>query len=109
MKILSFLVKLLGFIPFFATQVVRSNLQVIHDVLTHRNMSNPAFLEIPLTLVNPWEIFIFTNLITMTPGTICLDISEDHKALFVHVMFYSGDEIRQEFQDLERRVGGLFS
>jgi multicomponent Na+:H+ antiporter subunit E len=45
------------------------------------------------------------NLITLTPGSLTLDISADRKVLYVHTMYAQDiDQIRLEIKDLERRV-----
>lgn len=66
-------------------------------------------MKVPLRLNNPNAIFTLANLITMAPGTVCLDVSEDRRFMFIHVMFYDGNKIREDIRDLERRVGGLFN
>ena len=100
--------RFLLFLPFYAKEIIRSNFRVIRDVVTAKDYARPAILRMPLGLEKPGEIFLLANLITMTPGTICLDISPDKKHLFVHVMFHEGDSFLQEYLDLEQRVGGLF-
>jgi multicomponent Na+:H+ antiporter subunit E len=49
-------------------------------------------------------------LITLTPGTLSLDISPDHKTLYIHAMHVDDvDEFRQEIkQRMERRVMEVF-
>ena len=46
------------------------------------------------------------NSITLTPGTLGLDVSEDRKTLYVHSMWVDDpDEVRREIkQGFERRV-----
>ena len=46
------------------------------------------------------------NLISLTPGTLSLDLSEDRKLLYIHVMFLDDIEHtrRQIKQGLEKRV-----
>ena len=109
MNIAKFTFKFLRFLPYYTGQVVKSNWQVIRDVVTRENYARPAVLKIPISLKHPGEIFMLANLVTMTPGTLCLDISEDRSCLFIHVMFNDDEEIRREIADLERRIGGLFS
>lgn len=49
---------------------------------------------------------MLANLITMTPGTLSLDISEDRKILYIHAMYiHDIDALRADITDnLERRV-----
>jgi multicomponent Na+:H+ antiporter subunit E len=52
------------------------------------------------------EIMLVANLISLTPGTLSLDISEDRRVLYIHVMFLDDiEKTRQQIkQGLERRV-----
>ena len=52
------------------------------------------------------EITILSNLITLTPGTLSLDVSEDKKVLYIHAMYVEDvDRFRRELKDgLERRL-----
>jgi multicomponent Na+:H+ antiporter subunit E len=66
-------------------------------------------LAIPLDAVTDLEITAFANLISLTPGTLSLDVSTDRRVLFIHAM-YAGDadQTRRDIkQGLERRLLGL--
>jgi len=49
---------------------------------------------------------VLANLITLTPGSLCLDVSDDRRTLYVHAMFVSEpDQVRSEIkQRFERWV-----
>jgi multicomponent Na+:H+ antiporter subunit E len=66
----------------------------------------PGFVAIPLDAKTDLEVFILVNLISMTPGTISIDVSENRKKLFLHVMYLDNlDEFRQMIKDkFESRV-----
>lgn len=72
---------------FFLYELVVSSLQVAWDVLTPRDLSAPRILEMPLDVASDIEILLVTNLISLTPGTLSIDVSEDRKTLKVHAMF----------------------
>jgi multicomponent Na+:H+ antiporter subunit E len=61
---------------------------------------------VPLDAVSDLEIAVLANLITLTPGTLCLDVSEDRRTLYVHAMFVSEpDQVRREIkQRFERWI-----
>jgi multicomponent Na+:H+ antiporter subunit E len=64
-------------------------------------------VAIPLTCTRDAEITLLANLISLTPGTLSLDVSADRRLLFVHVMDIEGgaDAVRYAItNDLERRV-----
>lgn len=46
----------------------------------------PAIIAFPLTTTSDREITLLANLITLTPGTLSVDVSEDRKVLYVHAI-----------------------
>lgn len=71
----------------FNYQLFASSLQVVWDVLTPEDKSKPGILAIPLDVKTDTQILILSSFISLTPGTLTLDISEDQKTLYVHCMF----------------------
>lgn len=92
------------FIIFFLKEMLVSSVKVAYDVLTPKHTSRPGVIGIPLEAKTDFEITLLANLITLTPGTLSLDISEDRKTLYIHAMFLDDpDELRNEIKDkLER-------
>ena len=72
---------------FFLYDLCVSSLRVAWDVLTPQDLSNPAIIEMPLDARTDIEILLVTNLISLTPGTLSLDVTADRKTLIVHAMF----------------------
>lgn len=72
---------------FFLYDLCISSFRVAYDVLTPRDRSNPAILEMPLDAKTDIEILLVTNLISLTPGTLSLDVTPDRRTLIVHAMF----------------------
>jgi multicomponent Na+:H+ antiporter subunit E len=98
-----------GFSFVFLWEVVKSNLRVAWDVVTPRKFRQPGIVAIPLDARSDLEITVLANLITLTPGSLCLDISEDRRTLYVHAMFVSDpDQVRHEIkQRFERWILAL--
>lgn len=91
---------------YFLIELVLSNLRVLWDVVTPRHISRPGIVGIPLNAKTDLEILLVANLISLTPGTLSIDLSEDRRILYVHVMFLDDpDRFRQDLKDgLERRI-----
>jgi multicomponent Na+:H+ antiporter subunit E len=91
---------------FFLWELVVSCLQVAHDVLTPTHHSRPGVIALPLDATTAVEITAVANLITLTPGTMTLDVSEDRRTLWVHAMFVDDpDELRAALKHgMESRV-----
>lgn len=98
--------QVISFLLFFGRELILANLRVAHDVLTHHHHMRPGVVAIPLDVQTDAEITVLANLITLTPGTLSLDVSTDRMALYVHAMYIDDvDEFRRYIKDgLERRV-----
>ena len=91
---------------FFLKELVVSSLRVLWEVITPRQINRPGIIGVPLEARTDLEIFIVANLISLTPGTLSVDLSEDRRTLYVHVMFLEDvARTRAEIKHgLERRV-----
>ena len=94
---------------FFAWELLLANFRVAADVL-RGNRIEPAVVAIPLDVRSDGEILLLSMLINITPGSVTLDLSDDRRTLFVHVMHMkSAEDTRREIKDgFERRVKLLF-
>lgn len=99
-------VRLARFMGFYALEVVRSNIRVAVDVITPTPLAKPGIVAIPLEARSDTEITLLTSLISMTPGSLTIDISDDRRVAYVHAMFLADPEAfrRSVKDDLERRV-----
>ena len=98
--------RVLRLIGFFGKELLVSNLRVLWDVITPHHISRPGIIGIPLDARTDAEIMLVANLISLTPGTLSLDLSEDRRLLYIHVMFLDDiEQTREQIkQGLERRV-----
>lgn len=104
------LARLPGFLLYFLKEVVVANLKVAATVIAPRGRLRPAIVAVPLTLDREAEVALLANLITLTPGTLSLDVSPDRRTLYVHAMAVtSPDDLRREIQGgFERRIREAF-
>lgn len=64
-----------------------ANIQVAWIILSKRNDElRPAFIVIPLGITAPEAITVLAGSITMTPGTLSADLSDDGGSLLVHCL-----------------------
>ena len=75
------------FFIFYAKEIIVANLHIAYDVLTPSHHMTPGIIALPLEVRTDLEIISFANLITMTPGTLSVDISPDRRTLYVHAMY----------------------
>ena len=94
------------FILFFAWEVIVANVRVAYDVLTPRHRMTPGIIAIPLDVKTDREITILANLITLTPGTLSLDVSTDRRVLYIHAMYIQDvDRFKESIKkELEKRL-----
>jgi multicomponent Na+:H+ antiporter subunit E len=96
----------LRFAAFFAVEVVVSALRVAQEVLRPRPRMRPAIVGVPLDVRTDGQIALLAILITLTPGTLALDVSPDRRTLLVHAMFADDlGRVRREIKHgFERRI-----
>lgn len=97
---------IIGFAVFFIWEVIRANLRVAYEVVTPGLHMMPGIIAIPLDAKTDAEITILANLITLTPGTLSLDVSKDRRVLYIHAMYIENvTEFKQQIkQGLEKRL-----
>ena len=87
-----------------------SALRVALDILTPRYRARPGTIAVPLEPMSDFEMTLLVALVTLTPGTMAIDVSADRRTLYVHDMYiWDPDHVRRRVkQRYERRVLGLF-
>lgn len=95
-----------GFGLVYAREFLRSCLQVGRQTLQPPSRLRPAVVDVPIEARTDAEVTLLANLLSYSPGTLCVGVSEDLKHLSVHVMSLEDEaEIRRHVrEDLERWV-----
>ncbi len=102
-----------GVVPLFFLFVRELGLsawKVTHLVLSPDMGLRPGIFACPLQVTRDFEITLLANLITLTPGTLSVDVSADGRTLFVHAMD-CGDVARARrdiAEGFERRIMEAF-
>ncbi|HEX3051331.1 MAG TPA: Na+/H+ antiporter subunit E [Aggregatilineaceae bacterium] len=98
------------FTLYFCWQLGLANFVVAWEVITPKLHMRPAIIAVPIDLKRNLEITLLANLITLTPGTLSLDVSEDKRTIYVHAMYVDDiEEFRRSIKDgFETRVRELF-
>ncbi|MEO9077572.1 MAG: Na+/H+ antiporter subunit E [Gelidibacter sp.] len=91
-KYFKILPKLVAFLFFFLYELIKANIQVAYGVITPKFYMTPGIVRVPLDAKTDIEITLLANLISLTPGTLSLDVSDDKKVLYVHSMYISDKE-----------------
>lgn len=103
--------KMLSYLVLVVWDILVANVAVAMIVLfkSNKNM-RPNWVVIPLDLRSPEAITMLAGTITLTPGTVSADLSEDGKALLVHALDADDpDAVRDDIkQRYERRLKEIF-
>ena len=77
---------------YFFWELFLSSIKVAVDVLRPVPRNTPRIITVPLDVTSDMEILTLTNLISLTPGTLSVDVTEDRRELIVHAMFADDPE-----------------
>lgn len=97
--------RLIRFAVFFSKELLIANLKVAYDVATPVWYMKPGVVGMPLAASTDLEITLVANFISLTPGTLSLDVSDDREILYIHAMFAEDEEeLLTSLKELERRI-----
>lgn len=103
--------KMLSYCLLVIWDIIVANIEVAWIILTRSNASlRPAWVVVPLDLRTPEAITILAGTITLTPGTVSADLSNEGHCLLVHALDTDDPEavskdIKQRY---ERRLKEIF-
>ncbi|HVL81069.1 MAG TPA: Na+/H+ antiporter subunit E [Actinomycetota bacterium] len=98
------LVKAVPFLVWFLWELIVANAMVAWEVLTPTHYMRPGIIRCPVS-GNDTEVTLLANLISLTPGTISLEIAADRSAIFVHALHLrTPDHLRETVANYERRL-----
>lgn len=101
--------RIIAFLFWYVKEFLVANALVTADVLRpkRRMKMNPAIIAVPAASETDAEWTMISNLITLTPGTMTLTISRQHRILYVHGMFVdSRESLVADIQEMEDRMLG---
>lgn len=83
--------------------ILISNLRVAAQVLGREEKLNSGFIWMPLAIENIHGIAALTSMITLTPGTVSVALSDDRHHLLIHVLHIEDEaalvtEIKQRYE-----------
>jgi multicomponent Na+:H+ antiporter subunit E len=100
----------LRFGAYFARKLVEANAVVAWEVLTPRNRIAEGIVAVPLPEGPPGLTALVADAVSLTPGTLTLEVRSDPPALFVHVLHLESPErTRAEVLALDRRARAAFA
>ncbi|WP_020208369.1 Na+/H+ antiporter subunit E [Gilvimarinus chinensis] len=91
----------LRFLLLVLWDILIANVQVAFLIMGSRQKLNPAFMRIPLELKQDFTITLLANTISLTPGTVSVDLQMEEGYLLVHGLHI--DDIDQAIADIKTR------
>mgnify|MGYP006171835103 CR=1 FL=1 len=96
---------LLYFLGWFAWQIIVANLVVAREILTRRDHIRSGIIAVPLQGCSDLVVTVIADAITLTPGTMTLEVQRDPTVIYVHVLhLYDIDQARNDVTTVQRLV-----
>ncbi len=76
----------LRFIGVFAADIFTANWRVARQVIGPLYRLSPAFVEVPLDLRDPFLATLLGSIVSLTPGTVAIDVDQQRWVLLVHAL-----------------------
>ncbi len=88
-----------------------ANIQVAKLILSPRRKLRPAFIHYPLDMDNDFAITVLASTISLTPGTVSIDVNDDHSVLLLHGLDVDDEaaliaEIKQRYEAPIKEIFG---
>ena len=102
--------RILALVLLFLKELALSAWKVAVLVASPKMDVKPGIFALPLDVDRDLEIALLANMITLTPGTLSIDVSDDEKTLYVHAIDCSDPEgtKRDIKEGFERRIMEAF-
>jgi len=105
MKIIKLLYYIPEFILFYLSKLVQANFYMAFIILSPKMKTQPGFIEFPLKIKSSAGLLLFSNLMSMTPGSLSVDISNDRKILLLHVLMKNDEQIiLKDIENIQKRI-----
>lgn len=93
----------LRLVAFFIWKLVQASVIVAVEVATPRDGTRPAVVSVPLSSRSPFITTAVANMVSLTPGTLTIEVEPEEMIIFIHVLhFRSKEETRADVRTLER-------
>lgn len=70
----------------FTYELIKANIEVLVIVLRPKMDLKPGIFKYDTKLEHGWEVTLLSLLITLTPGTLVVDVSDDNSTLYIHAL-----------------------
>ncbi len=94
------LLSVIKLIFIFISEMIKSSITVIKHILSPKINVQPGIFKYKTILEGDWEVTTLALLLTLTPGSVVMEVNEEGNVFYVHAM-----DIKRYQADLERSLG----
>ncbi len=95
----------MAFVLFYVFKLVQSNVYIAYDIITPKMHTSPGFVWIPVRTNSKFGLLLFSNLLSMTPGTLSIDFSGEKNALLVHYLYNNKEHtVTDEIEEIQNKI-----
>jgi multicomponent Na+:H+ antiporter subunit E len=93
-------------IMLFIYKLILANYDVVKIIIKPKMDIQPGIIAVPTSLKTDWEKTLLANLISLTPGTLTMNFSEDGQTLYIHSIHVPDKEaaIKEIHESFERAI-----
>jgi|SRR5690625_4347453 len=90
----------------FFRELILANIDMVKVILKPKLDNKPGIVAIPTKLKTDLEVTLLASLITLTPGTLSMDFSDDSSLIFIHAIDIDSkeDTIRDILDSFEKAI-----
>ncbi len=94
--------QIFNFLIFYLSEVIKTNFILAYEVLTPTHYMKPGFIKIDVSELTERELLVFCNLLTMTPGSMVVNVSQCKNFIYIHILYLDNrkqveHDIRQNY------------
>lgn len=93
---------LIYFLGYVFVKLVQSNLVLAWEILTPKNRINTGIVAVPLRTESELAMLVVANVVTLTPGTVTIEVSGTPAVIYVNVLhLHEIEDVRRDLLRLE--------
>lgn len=95
---------------YFVWEVLAANARICFAILRPRLNLQPAIVAVPVEELTHQELMALATFVTLTPGTLSVDVSPDQSTLYIHTYHLEdADQFRYDVKlKIQRRIQEVF-
>lgn len=95
---------LVKLIMLFIKELLMSSIYVLKQVVSPQLTFTPGIFALETELSGDWEITALSLLITLTPGSVMMEVSPDGRVLYVHAMNIPDSQVKNAMHAFEKAI-----